>query len=144
MKIGGTACKWGGICNTLDEATTRLLGSTTNLVQIEHMDALRIIERYDSSDVLMYLDPPYVMSSRKGGKLYRHEMDDSMHSEMLQLIKKSRAKIVLSGYDSELYNTILLGWHKSKTMSQTTSAQMAEETIWMNYDPPFRQIDILE
>ena len=61
MKIGGTACKWAGICDTIDAAAKRLRGDTTHLVQIEHMDAMRLIERYDDPDVLMYLDPPYVL-----------------------------------------------------------------------------------
>lgn len=75
MKIGGTACKWAGICDTIDAAAKRLRGDTTHLVQIEHMDAMRLIERYDDPDVLMYLDPPIcpmqqterkVISSRDG------------------------------------------------------------------------------
>lgn len=74
MKIGGTACKWAGICDTIDAAAKRLRGDTTHLVQIEHMDAMRLIERYDNPDVLMYLDPPYVLCSRRGGRLYRHEI----------------------------------------------------------------------
>ena len=104
-KIGGTACKWAGITGTIDAAAARLRGSKTNLVQIEHMDALRLIERYDNPDVLMYLDPPYVRASRKSGRLYRHEMDDEQQRQLLELIVTSRAKIVLSGYRSELYDT---------------------------------------
>lgn len=142
MKIGGTVCKWGGITETIDAATARLRGSTTNLVQIEHMDALRLIERYNSPDVLMYLDPPYVRSSRKSGALYRHEMNDAVQKELLELISQSRAKIVISGYRSELYERYLGGWNTDTTMSQTTSAAMAEEVIWMNYQPPAEQMNL--
>lgn len=134
-KIGGTACKWGGIVDTIDYAVTRLRGSTTNLVQIEHMDAFRLIERYNSSDVLMYLDPPYVRSTRKIGRLYRFEMDDNQQHELLRLIARSKAKIVLSGYQSDLYDDALKGWYKDTTQSQTTSGEMAEETLWLNYEP---------
>ena len=144
MKIGGTACKWAGITDTIDTAAARLRGNTTHLVQIEHMDALRLIERYDNSDVLMYLDPPYVRSSRKSGALYAHEMDLAGQKQLLSLITQSRAKIIISGYESELYNTALAGWHKDSTMTQTTSAEMATETIWMNYPPPQRQISLFE
>lgn len=140
MKIGGTACKWAGITETIDAAAARLRGSTTNLVQIEHMDALRLIERYDNLDVLMYLDPPYVRSSRKSGRLYRHEMDEGQQRELLEIVTKSRAKIVISGYRSELYDAYLANWHTDSTTTRTTSAQIAEEVIWMNYEPPFQQI----
>lgn len=144
MRIGGTACRWAGITDSIEAATARLRGSTTNMVQIEHMDALRLIERYDNKDVLMYLDPPYVLSARKSGKLYRHEMDDAAHIRLLELITRSKASIVLSGYRSELYDNALQGWHRFTTMSQTTSTAMAEETIWLNYDPPFEQMTIME
>lgn len=140
MKIGGTACKWGGITATIDEATSRLRGDTTHLVQIEHMDALRMIERYDNPDVLMYLDPPYVRSTRRSGRLYNHEMTDDDHMRMLELVAKSRAQIILSGYASDMYDDALQGWYKDTTQSQTTSTAMATETIWQNFEPPAEQI----
>lgn len=135
MKIGGTACKWGGITDTIDLAAQRLRGSTTNLVQIEHMDAFRLIERYNSPDVLMYLDPPYVRSTRKSGKLYRYEMDDEQQMQLLKLITESKAKIIISGYDSDLYSTALQGWYKDSVYSQTTSTALAQEVIWQNFEP---------
>ena len=144
MKIGGTACKWGGITDTVDAAAARLRGDTTHLVQIEHMDALRLIERYDHPDVLMYLDPPYLRSSRKSGALYAIEMDMVGQKQLLSLITQSHAKIIISGYENDLYNDALTGWRKDSTMSQTTSTEMATETIWMNYPQPTRQISFFE
>lgn len=144
MKIGGTACKWGGITETIDVAAARLRGDSTHLVQIEHMDAMRLIERYDSPDVLMYLDPPYVRSARRSGALYAHEMDNTEHAELLDIITKSRAKIIISGYESDVYNSALAGWNKDSTMCQTTSTEMALETIWMNYAPSEKQLTLWE
>lgn len=144
MKIGGTACKWAGITETIDEAAKRLRGSATNLVQIEQMDAFRLIERYNNPDCLIYLDPPYVRSSLKSGALYRCEMTDADHRRLLGLIANSRAKIILSGYENELYDKALQGWWKDTTMSQTTSTKMAVETIWMNYQPPAEQITLFD
>lgn len=144
MKIGGTACKWGGITDTIDEATSRLRGDTTHLVQIEHMDAFRLIERYDNPDTLMYLDPPYVLAARKSGKLYNHELDADGQQQLLSLISRSKAKIIISGYENELYDAALADWHKDSTMSQTTSTEMAREVIWMNYAPPVKQFSMFE
>ena len=143
MKIGGTACKWGSITETLEAASKRLLGDPTHLVQIEHMDALRLIARYDHPDVLMYLDPPYVRSTRKSGRMYRHEMDDSGQMELLRLIKGSKAKIILSGYPSQLYDAFLPGWYTDTTQTHTTSAEVVKEKIWMNYDPPAEQMTMM-
>lgn len=147
MKIGGTACKWAGITETIDEASARLRGSTTNLVQIEKMDAFRLIERYDTPDALIYIDPPYVRSSRKSGALYVHEMTDQDQIRLLDLIISSRAKIIISGYDNPIYNEWLSSWNTDTTMCQTTSTVMACEKIWMNYIPPNKQVsfdDIME
>lgn len=144
IKIGGTACKWAGITDTIDAASARLRGDTTHLVQIERMDALQLIERYDNPDVLMYIDPPYLRSTRKSGKLYTHEMDDEDHVQLLGVITRSRAKIVLSGYPSGMYDEALRGWYRDAVMSQTTSTEKAEEVIWMNYEPPYRQLEFAE
>ena len=143
MKVGGTACKWGSIAETLETATKRLRGDPTHLVQIEHMDALRLIARYDSPDVLMYLDPPYVRSTRKSGRLYKHEMDDARQLEMLELISRSKAKIILSGYPSQLYDDHLSGWITDSTTTHTTSSEIVTEKIWMNYEQPIMQTRII-
>ena len=144
MRIGGTACKWGGISDTVDLAAARLRSDTTHLVQIEHMDALKLIDRYNNSDVLMYLDPPYLRSTRRSGALYNHEMDEAGQVLLLDAITKSRAKIVISGYESAMYNRRLAGWYKDSTQSHTTSAEMATETIWMNYEPPAMQYSFFD
>ena len=143
-KIGGTACKWNGIAETLDTAVTRLKGSTTNLVQIENTDALQLIKKYDYPDVLMYLDPPYVKDARKTNKLYLHEMDNDGQIALLDLITKSKAKIILSGYQSDLYDEKLPDWNKDQTETRTTATDIAIETIWMNYEPPLKQITMSE
>lgn len=139
-RIGGTACKWAGITETIDAAALRLRGSTKNLVQIEKMDALRLIQRYNTPDALIYIDPPYVRSTRKSGALYVHEMTDDQQKQMLDLIVTSKAKIIISGYNNPMYNEALDGWWTDTTMSQTTSTKMACEKIWMNYQPPERQV----
>lgn len=140
MRIGGTACKWAGITETIDAAAVRLRGDTTHLVQIEHMDALRLIQRYNNLDVLMYLDPPYLRSTRKTGRLYKHEMDCAGQIAMLEAIRDTKAKVILSGYDSELYNHYLADWKTDTIITHTTSAEKAEEKIWMNYEPPAEQM----
>ena len=43
----------------------------------------------------MYLDPPYILGTRSG-KQYKYEMTDSEHEDMLKLVLKSKAKIMIS------------------------------------------------
>ena len=139
---GGAAKKWCNGDDLLMEAAKRLRGGAETLVQIEHTDAIDLIERFNSRDVLMYLDPPYLRSTRRSGALYVHEMTEEGQHQLLQTINRSKAKIVISGYESELYNSALAGWNKDFTRSQTTSGEMAQETIWMNYAPPMKQLSM--
>ena len=104
--------KWNGLPETLKQAVVRLKGDKTNIVQIENMDALQLIQKYDYPDVLMYVDPPYVKDTRRTKKLYNVEMEEDGQYKLLELLKKSKAKIVLSGYQSELYDSKLNGWYK--------------------------------
>ena len=140
VKIGGTACKWNGITDTIDAAAKRLKGDTTHLVQIACMDALRLIRRYNTPEALIYLDPPYMRSTRRSGRLYRCEMTNDQHQEMLEIITHTRAKVVISGYDNDLYARYLSGWNIYQTETHTTSAEVVEETIWTNYSQPMHQM----
>lgn len=101
--------------------------------QIENIDALTLIERYDNENTLIYLDPPYLQSLRKKN-MYACEMSDEKHMEMLEIIKNSKSKIILSGYDNDLYNTELKDWSMA---IKATTAQMGlhrTEKIWMNFE----------
>lgn len=144
VRIGGTACKWRGIPEALFPAAERLRGTQTQLVQIEQMDAFRLIEKYNAPEVLMYLDPPYVRSSRRSGAMYSHEMNMADHQKLLRLIIASKAKIVLSGYASSLYDEQLLAWNRFEKECQTTSGEKAKEVVWLNYQPPMMQMSIEE
>ncbi len=102
--------------------------------QIENVDALTLIGRYNDPQTLLYLDPPYLQSIRKRN-MYKCEMTDKQHIELLELIKQSKSKICLSAYDNELYNDYLKDWY---TDEKRTTAQMGKqrtEKLYMNYPP---------
>lgn len=101
-------------------------------VQIENRPALEVIERFNYSQVFMYLDPPYMLGTRSG-KQYMHEMTDAEHEELLQTITQSRAKIMISGYETDMYNDYLSGWDKRQFSSCAEHGKPRVETVWMNY-----------
>lgn len=103
------------------------------MVQIENRPALEVIRRFNYENVFMYLDPPYLLSTRTG-KQYKHEMSDSDHEELLKAIVSSKAKIMISGYESDLYNDYLSEWKKEHFSSCTEMGKARTETIWMNYE----------
>lgn len=141
---GGAAKKWCDGADLLMEAAKRLRGGADCLVQTEHTDAIELIARFNSSDVLMYLDPPYLRSTRRSGALYTHEMTEKDQRRLMDAISGSKAYIILSGYDNDLYNEALRGWHKDSIMVTTTSTAAAIETIWMNYEPPAQQYSMFD
>ena len=101
-------------------------------VQIENLDALELICRYDTEDVFIYADPPYLHSTRKN-YLYRHEMSDVQHLELLDRLQNHPGKVLLSGYDNELYNSALKSWNKVQKHTQAEGGLKRIETLWMNY-----------
>jgi len=75
-------------------------------VQIENKDWSFIIDTYDTKDTLFYLDPPYVLLTRVGGKYYKHEMEDEEHEKLVERIQNIKGQFVLSGYDNEIYSKL--------------------------------------
>lgn len=111
---------------------------------VENKDALEIIQKYDDNDVFFYLDPPYVQSTRRSNQKYMIEMSDEDHERMINLILKSKAKIMLSGYDNEIYNNLVEnGWNRLE-LESPNSCSDATEYVWINYDIPHDTKDIKE
>ena len=95
------ASVWVNTIKRLPEIHKRL-----HPVTIEKMDWDRLIDYYDSIDTLFYFDPPYVLSTRVGGKLYGNEMTDSDHVKLVERIQNVKGQFVLSGYDNEIYKIL--------------------------------------
>lgn len=101
--------------------------------QIENLPAVEVISRYNTADVFMYVDPPYLHGTRKN-YLYRCEMNDTEHVELLEVLRKHPGKILLSGYENDLYNEMLPGWKKVSKNTQAEAGIPRTETLWMNYE----------
>lgn len=102
-------------------------------VQIENMPAIELIKRFNYKNVLMYLDPPYVLDTRTG-KQYKHEMEDADHEELLRTILQSKAQIIISGYESDMYNDYLRDWNKKTFQSNAEHGLKREEVVWFNFE----------
>lgn len=103
------------------------------LVHGDAHDFLRSFEFIGSE--LVYCDPPYVASTRRQTKIYRHEYDDTKHAELLELLFKLPCMVMVSGYDSELYGDALATWNKHSFQANTQRG-MRTESVWFNFDPP--------
>lgn len=121
------ATQWGRLPTWVMDAADRLRG-----VQIEHLPAVDVIRRFQSKKVLVYCDPPYVLSSRTG-KQYKHEMTDSDHVDLLNALIEHPGPVILSGYHSTLYDEMLVGWHRDEFQTYSPAGTPKTEVLWMNY-----------
>ena len=117
----------------IEKTSERLKHKRNCIVQIENRNVFELIPKYNRENVLMYLDPPYLLETRKNKKVYRNEFSDNEHEELLKLIVCSKAKIIISGYESEMYSKYLSGWHLEKTTAKDLAGNRKTECIWMNY-----------
>jgi len=84
---------------------------------------------------LLYLDPPYLFSTRcPQKKLYGvHDMGtEEDHAELLDLILPLRCMVMISGYDSPLYSRKLGHW-RSINYPVMTRGGLKPEFCWMNF-----------
>ena len=125
--------------NQLPEIIQRICGRLKE-AQIENYDAIELIRRYNTPEVLIYCDPPYNQEIRKRN-IYKCELDNEGQRQLLQALKASKAKVILSAYDNELYNSELQGWY---TDERITTAQMGlkrTEKLYMNFQPPLLYLE---
>lgn len=130
-----------GWCETPErimQAAERLRG-----VQIENRPALDVIKRFNYPNVLIYADPPYLLSTRHG-KQYRCELTEKDHRELLDVLKNHKGHVILSGYDNRIYNEELKEWYRDEIGVRAQTATKRKEIVWMNYIPNGDQIEIGE
>lgn len=60
----------------------------------------------------------------------------SEHILSLSYGKDSKSKIVISGYDNELYNEMLAGWNTNQKRTTAQKGLHRTEKIWTNFDFP--------
>lgn len=120
---------WGKMPELICQAAERLRG-----VQIENRPALELISRFNFPNVLIYADPPYLLRTRHG-KQYRCEMTDAEHMDLLDVLKAHKGPVLLSGYNSEIYNNALKGWHRDETAALAQTSEHRREILWMNFEP---------
>ncbi len=105
-------------------------------VVIENKPALEIIKNYESIDSLIYVDPPYVLSTRNnklGG--YSHELTTKDHEALLDVLIKSPAKVIVSGYKTDIYCDKLADWKivNFNALAQSNKGSIHKtEYLWIN------------
>jgi len=100
-------------------------------------DAQAFIANFDyagSGRVLIYADPPYLLSTRTSRARYKFEYSEADHIMLLELLRIVPAAVILSGYPSKLYDELLPDW-KSFEFQAMTRGGVRTEKLWFNFEP---------
>lgn len=111
-----------------------------NITQCDALDLVRLYRTYDN--VMIYLDPSYLKPEDEMvdlGRVYKMSYSYMDHEKLLREIIKpdTHAKILISNYDVDLYNTYLCDWKKTyyKTFTSVGGKKNNRriEVLWQNY-----------
>lgn len=103
--------------------------------QIEGDTYANILDRYQNDRTLFYLDPPYLASACADGRedTYRFDLkSDEDHIELIRTVLDKKGYFLLSGYDSELYNDMLIGWGKELKGAYTVTRSLDDDGEYVN------------
>lgn len=91
---------------------------------------------HNPKDVLIYCDPPYLGSVRSSQRqIYRCDMmSETEHFNLLQILRHLKCNVMLSGYDSNLYDRFLPEWRKITYKAPTRGGTWVDECLWMNFE----------
>lgn len=126
-----------------EQASKLAMVARTPSTIVRNADALEVLAELIPAmgdGTFVYLDPPYVHESRRELNLYRFEMTDAQHRQLvgtlLPAMTDRGARWMLSGYRNSIYAeaSSCNGWHEHDFQAMTRRG-VATETLWMNYDP---------
>jgi site-specific DNA-adenine methylase len=122
----------------LDPVVHEMWASTSVAPDFERVqaDATEFLANFSyTGDELVYADPPYVASTRRRIKVYRFDFSERDHRRLLMVLRELPCKVMVSGYESPLYNEILEGWRKTHFPAKTHT-EVRQECVWMNFPEP--------
>lgn len=100
-------------------------------------DATRFLVKYKfTGRELVYCDPPYMHATRGRTDLYRHEMTDIQHLELITLIKRLPCRVMISGYWTAMYAARLQRWNAVTFQTTNRAGKRTTEWLWMNFAEP--------
>lgn len=105
-------------------------------VMIEARPAEDVMALYDTPDTVFFVDPPYLPATRSKGHQasYHHELSASDHARLLGQLQELNGMVLLAGYQSEMYDTVLLpsGWIRVDIRARAQGNRPRVESMWIN------------
>jgi DNA adenine methylase len=98
-----------------------------------HTDAVAFLEAFDFAAwgrVLIYADPPYVLSTRTAADKHHYgafDYTDADHRRLIACLRQVPASVILSGYPSALYDELLGDWRLIEFQAMTRGGPRTEQ-----------------
>lgn len=109
-------------------------------VVVLNRDAKSVIEQQDGPQTLFYIDAPYVKSTRTAPSVYRHEMTDAQHVDLIDVLSRIEGRAIVSMYRHPIYDALKEkhGWQRHdfsivNNASMSKKKQTKTECCWTNY-----------
>lgn len=99
------------------------------VIEADSFEWLRTVGPTLPADALVYADPPYMHEARSKRRLYRCELTDAQHEELLGILCALPCSVAVSGYWTPLYAARLEGW-KSINFDCMTRGGVRREWLW--------------
>lgn len=115
---------------------TKLYAERFKGVQMEHNDALKVIERCDDKDTFLYCDPPYI-----GTDMGHYEgYTEAEYKALLERLAKFKGRFLLSSFPNKILNAFIKKYKwkvrkvkKSVAVTKHTNKKKTELMVF-NYD----------
>jgi len=107
-------------------------------IRIEFMDARGLIKKFlDRPATLLYLDPPYLTERTQGYEFDQN--NEEFHRQLLRLACSAKCMVMISSYNSALYDSMLTskhGWRQIEIATHTQGSNgkrmSRREILWLN------------
>jgi DNA adenine methylase len=102
--------------------------------------AVDVIREQEAQSTLFYCDPPYLHGTRTARDCYgEFEMAEEQHCYLLDVLRQTRGKVMLSAYPSALYDMLLAGWtrHTFDLPNNAAAGKRKDretEVLWCNFN----------
>jgi len=117
--------------------------SSTPSLDLIHGDALELLRnwRWQGDDylrTLVYCDPPYLQQTRLSSRRrYKCELSSTEeHTSLLQILISLPCMVILSGYRSPLYESLVGHWRQVHFPTVNRAGKLCVETLWLNFPAP--------
>lgn len=111
--------------------------TSSRIFDFRQTDGITFLESHrPTGHTLIYCDPPYLMQTRSGKRLYAHEMTVLEHRRLLRVLQDLKCMVMISGYSHPLYARELKKWNVASYQTTTRGGKPVAEWLWYNFPRP--------